>query len=656
MSRKIQSRRGFKDDLPDLNEAEFGFTKDTLEVYIGSDAGNIKIPTEQETQSIADVAEQNAKDYADEILGSGGGGETGGPISANNVVETSSKQFVTASQKAQIESSSAELANHSLRINNLETLPAPSATDELVKINAEDSAGYLADKVDDVTIKVVGGKLATVGIDGLTATITEINHLNGVSGNVQAQINALSSIGNFTTSVDNYAELGDIADPAPQDMVIVLEDETKNGAPSIYIYNGTDWAFAGDFKGGEVRDFTTNPLNLTTESTGILQKSKYEKQNASETLITDSANNFIASDVEGALAELFTYANDIITTVANAVGSPLNASDSTSQLASKLLTIKTDLASAITDKGVPAYPYNSIAEMIDKIKVIPNVGISGALKQTSKINVTAPFTHQIVLSEPLSVEDIAVSVLRYVGNESGVVHYQAEYNNGESSSFIYDQDSVLFDGHMRIRDEWDYPLTKIVGDYRESEEIDFTKFSAFDALIFDDDFVKIKGLKSSQAIVKADGDISLIGVETLDAITLNNVVSGAGIAKMALSFDKGFSWGAWDGAEWRAVDVDDKADIKNNGMSASVINLLSDSELSLARGDSDSIRFAYYLERPTINDVANNDKIQLSVSMRGYNEIANTAEYSYSYDPAIKTLTITFNGNGTYQINYVDGE
>ena len=43
---KIQVKRGPKASLPQLNSGEFAFTTDTRELYIGTSAGNRKIPVE----------------------------------------------------------------------------------------------------------------------------------------------------------------------------------------------------------------------------------------------------------------------------------------------------------------------------------------------------------------------------------------------------------------------------------------------------------------------------------------------------------------------------------------------------------------------------------------------------------------------------------
>jgi hypothetical protein len=106
-------------------------------------------------------------------------------------------------------------------------------------------------------------------LDGLTASITELNYVTGVTSNIQSQINALSNAANFTGSVSTKADLSGILTPQANDMVIVIADEDNDGKSTIYLYNGSAWIFVGEFK-SEMRDFTAYPINLATEVVGVL--------------------------------------------------------------------------------------------------------------------------------------------------------------------------------------------------------------------------------------------------------------------------------------------------------------------------------------------------------------------------------------------------
>lgn len=187
--------------------------------------------------------------------GSGPGG-TIDSISATKVIETSEKQFISASKKAQVDANTSEIASHSLRLVELETTPI-SGTDEKVKLNAADMAGYLVDKIDWATIQVSNGKLVVKSVDGLTIGVSDINTwLSGTSSNIQNQINSLTSSLAAVTSgmefrgkVATHANLSSLISPKNGDLAVVLADETQDNGRSLYVYSDvlTAWDFIGEF-------------------------------------------------------------------------------------------------------------------------------------------------------------------------------------------------------------------------------------------------------------------------------------------------------------------------------------------------------------------------------------------------------------------------
>lgn len=585
------------------------------------------------------TAEQESLDIA-----SGGVIDT---ISADKVIESSTRRFITASKEAMIESNASEIASHSIRLNAIEAAPAP-ISDGKVKLDSTDNSnGYLMEKVDGTTLQKVNGKLTVKGIDGLNSTLAELNQLVGITSNVQTQLNNISGVSSFRGVFTSIGDLQALTDSQAGDYAIVSGTESSD----YYFYYGSSWDYSHGATGVSV-------IDINNSTTGILPKTRYEKQNATDTPFADTSGSLVATNTHDALIELFQYANNGKASIATAIGSPLTNSDTFSTMKTKIQQQKLALAQAITNKGIVAYAYNTFDEMATKIGTIPNVSIAGKVKSTSKLNITAPYTHQIVLNEALSIEDIATTVLQYAGNNSGVVHYNSEYNNGEASSFVYDADVVAFDGFMNIKDRWDYVLTTSGDNYYESVEIDFNKFTQFaEDLIIESNLsqVSINGLQEYSVVVKAKNDISINGVESLDSVTFKNFTGGNGLAKLAVTFDSGITWNAYNGTEWITVDVDNKEDFALNGMDKTMVNTLSNAELKIPRNNSNFIRFAYLLQRPLHVDVAKNDSIELKVTMLGYNEIAPNNAFDYGYNALTKTLTYSFKNSGTFTVNYVDG-
>ena len=157
-----------------------------------------------------------------------------------------------------------------------------STTDEKVKLDATATdAKYLNELIDNSTIEVdtTNNCLIVKKIDGQTATVAEINFLTGVTANVQEQINnlgkSMTMYGVFGTKADLLASVS----PAPVDgnTAIVVADEDNNNKQMTYIYIASNSAWTQVAESSvKVRDFTTEPINLATETTGTLHKSKID--------------------------------------------------------------------------------------------------------------------------------------------------------------------------------------------------------------------------------------------------------------------------------------------------------------------------------------------------------------------------------------------
>ena len=155
-------------------------------------------------------------------------------------------------------------------------------TDETVKLTSTSTdAKYLNELIDNSTIEVDVNNdcLVVKKIDGQTATVAEINFLTGVTANVQEQINNLGKSMTMYGVFDTKADLLASVSPAPVDgnTAIVIADEDNNNKQMTYIYIASDYAWTQVAESSvTVRDFTTNPIQLDTETTGTLSKDKID--------------------------------------------------------------------------------------------------------------------------------------------------------------------------------------------------------------------------------------------------------------------------------------------------------------------------------------------------------------------------------------------
>ncbi|MGE7121791.1 phage tail protein [Peribacillus sp. NPDC046944] len=88
---------------------------------------------------------------------------------------------------------------------------------------------------------------------------------------------------------------------------------------------------------------------------------------AAKITIADTANLFTATDVEGALKELFTNANNGKTDIASVIGSPATSADTFAQLKAHIQNAKTKAATNLTAKGTNAISTETLDALMTKI-------------------------------------------------------------------------------------------------------------------------------------------------------------------------------------------------------------------------------------------------------------------------------------------------
>ena len=381
------------------------------------------------------------------------------PLPADDVADTTTRVLIHPDERAQIGANTAEIESHSVRLSDMaRTITTLSTSDEKVKMSVNGAAGYLEDFTDGVTIVNENDKLKIPFIDALSVTAQEVNALAGVTANIQEQINNLSKITDVREIVETEAELPTtVAENGVT--ILVRQDSTQNGATTFYTSNGTNWVYGNKIDSGLARDFTTNPIDLNTETAGILPKSRYEKQTAAETPFADSSGTIVANNTQDAIKELFTYADNIKTSWASVVGLSLNKSNTAQEFMDATQQLKVKFANNLLQKGVNAHPSNSLSEMIDKVPIISNVSISGAIKRITKLNVTAPHELRIPLNESLALSDITTTPIEFVPGTAGVVHYDVGFDNSDANDFEPNE-YVEFDGVMKLKTDYEFEMTK----------------------------------------------------------------------------------------------------------------------------------------------------------------------------------------------------
>lgn len=107
-------------------------------------------------------------------------------------------------------------------------------------------------------------------LNGLLASLEELNYLVGLRGDIQSQIDSLISGVNFKGEFNTFAIMqSTIATPEKGDLVYILFDEIKDQTNTQYIYNGETWIYGGGRSAvNEASDTVKGIIQLSGDLTG----------------------------------------------------------------------------------------------------------------------------------------------------------------------------------------------------------------------------------------------------------------------------------------------------------------------------------------------------------------------------------------------------
>jgi hypothetical protein len=206
-------------------------------------------------------------------------------------------------------------------------------------------------------------------------------------------------------------------------------------------------------------DFTKlKNYNVITEH---MAENAIDAHNASNISIADTESHFTATNVEGALDELFTSANSVKTNVSGAIGLPATVNDTGSQLAGYITTEKgriasnmgdgssadtlkylvdrlgirlDELATNVNTKGVTATSADTLTQLVTKVSQI-----STGKKSASGTVTSSASTLTFILGNNSSYGsyfvqvtglDFIPSVIHLIEVNTGAITYMTVYNNG----------------------------------------------------------------------------------------------------------------------------------------------------------------------------------------------------------------------------------
>ena len=330
-------------------------------------------------------------------------------------------------------------------------------TEGKVKINDASTAKYLEDVIDGSSVVLEDSLLQAIKINGTTATVSEINNLSGLRENLQVQINKLTSLYNFETTVATYEDLSALESDSGS-LVFVTADETHNGDTSIFIFDGNDWIYCGGFRAEDVRDFSVDPIDLATETVGTLDGIKLEIQHAAHTAMS---NSDFGSNVEDALTTMHNQIRAVKSYLVEYFGGGILLPDSITTVTNKVNQIKANITAAILAAGGTADGI-SFTSLVDDINTIP-YGESAGLQKRITRTVARNGTITVVLNADVTLDEICATLLSIVPGSTVNIHDKSFITN--SDEYTLNDVVEFFPAGMKPKIEFTFPLDNNIDKY-----------------------------------------------------------------------------------------------------------------------------------------------------------------------------------------------
>lgn len=153
-------------------------------------------------------------------------------------------------------------------------------------------------------------------------------------------------------------------------------------------------------------------------------------------------------------------------------------------------------------------------------------------------------------------------------------------------------------------------------------------------------------------VILPTGDIDISNVGAINAISVVGTTNGGGKVRVLASVDKGLTWKAYDGVNWNTVSITDMVAIATTVMTPTFTSSLGAAAWSALRGDSDTLRLAYYLEQSASTDTANVDTTVTNTDLKGTWRIAQIGLHYDAEFVKNNTIRMYLYANGSYKVNY----
>ena len=459
-------------------------------------------------------------------------------------------------------------------------------------------------------------------------------------------ITTLSQLTNDTNFISDVDYVHTDSNYTSQDKYKVSKIITTGDGTKFKSDDGTYKTIISGSSGIGINDLSVSPTTTysSTKITGITGD------------INDITlpENLIGKSLVDMVKVNFTNANEAKNYIVNAIGDSSLATNTFLEISNSLLTKKQAIVDALATKSIITNQSNDISDYATSINSI----VQNSQIKNTKLNKTSGTTSQIVLANPTTIQNISTSVLEYQAGETGAVKYECNFNNGDETSFNTNVNQhLIFDGKMKQDNNvfvTNMTSGDIIGDYSSySATIDKTQFYKISSITEVNEVLTINSTYAP-TLVQANSDIDITGVDRISDIVWTATTTNTSKLLLIYSIDSGVSWKGYDLVNHLVLDIvsiSDLSEVNAKGISSIDLNAFTQIDLDNIRNGSPKIRFAYYIEKNSVNDILENDSITLNVDTTG-TDIFST-HYTVSFD-GIRTLTYTFSADNTYTIIYTD--
>lgn len=237
--------------------------------------------------------------------------------SATDITQDATHRYFTDTERTKLTNIAANANNyvHPSGDGNLH-VPANGTTNNGKFLKASATAGVYA------WTSLIGADI-TSALGFTPENVANKNLANGYAGVGSDGKILLSLIPDGIGGGGGISDWADITNKPSSTVANIDDAVTKRHTHSNKaILDATTESFTTSLKNaiGTIRDFTTSKLDLVTESTGTLPKSRYQLQTATDTLIADAAGKFAAANVEDALLEVMNGIGNVGTKTVDEAG------------------------------------------------------------------------------------------------------------------------------------------------------------------------------------------------------------------------------------------------------------------------------------------------------------------------------------------------